>query len=88
MNAISHVLQAELDTFKKLLPTLSGDEGRYALVADDQLLGVYDTYGDAMQAGYAQRGLDPFLVKQIASVEVVANYTRHLHPTWPISASA
>lgn len=59
----------ELDTYHRLLPTLSGDEGRYALIAEDRLLGVYSAYLDALEAGYRARRLEPFLVKQISTFE-------------------
>jgi len=78
MNAVTHTLERELGTFRRILPTLSGEEGRFALIAGDELLGSYDTYADALQAGYAKRGLEPFLVKQIIAVEVAANFSRTL----------
>lgn len=81
MAAQPETLKHELETFKSLLSTtLAGEEGRYALVADSELLGVFDTYADALDAGYKERGLEPFLVKQVAAVELVANFTRHIKP--------
>jgi hypothetical protein len=73
-------LERELATYQRLLPTLGGEEGRYALIAGDELLGVFDTYPDALAAGYTARGLDPFLVKRISSVEVISYFTRDLRP--------
>lgn len=63
-------LRQELDTYNRLLPTLSGDEGRYTLIVEDRLLGVYTAYLDALEAGYRECGLKPFLVKQIATFEM------------------
>ena len=71
-------LARELATYAARLPELLSEEGKFALIAEDQLLGTYDTYGDALGVGYAKRGLAPFLVKQIASHEMVANFTRSL----------
>ena len=74
-------LSRELAAYQRLLPTLtSGSEGRFALIAGDELLGVFDTYPDALTAGYAARGLEPFLVKKISSVEVISYFTRDLRP--------
>lgn len=77
---------SDLEAFKALLPTLSVEEGRFALIAQGKLVDTFDTYGDAMKAGYEARGLKSFLVKQISTVEVVANFTRHIAPQWHISA--
>lgn len=63
-------LSQELATYNRLLPSLSGKEGRYALIAGERLLGDYGTYSDAIEAGYQARGLEPFLVKQIATFEI------------------
>ena len=73
-------LARELATYARQLAALSGDEGKFALIAGDEVLGVFDTYGDALTAGYQKRGLEPFLVKQISTVEIVANFTRNLQP--------
>jgi hypothetical protein len=73
-----YMLDREIETFYRLRPTLVKEEGRFAVIAGDMLLGVFDTYQDALTDGYKERGLDPFLVKQISSVEAVANFTRHL----------
>lgn len=71
-------LATELETFRKMLPELLDRKNRFALIAGTDLLGVYDTYGDALTAGYAERGLAPFLVKQIAMIDAVANFTRNI----------
>ncbi len=81
-----HPLPRELATSQKLLPSLIGDEGRFALIAGDDLLGVFDTYGDALTAGYKARGLDPFMVKQVAAHGTVANFTRDLFSACHTSA--
>lgn len=74
-------LSEELATYQRLLPTLAaGGEGRFALIAGDDVLGMFDTYPDALTAGYAARGLAPFLVKKISSVEVISSFPRDLRP--------
>lgn len=78
----------ELAAYQRLLPTLTAaGEGRFALIAGDELIGIFDTYPDALAAGYAARGLEPFLVKKISSVEVISYFTRDLRPTCLTSAT-
>jgi hypothetical protein len=75
--ATAMALEQELQTYQKLLHSeLATEEGRFALIAGDDLLGVFDSYNDALTAGYKERGLEPFLVKQVASVETVAYFSR------------
>jgi hypothetical protein len=83
---MSQPLTAEMVTYDRIRGSLTADEGRYAVIAGDSLIGVFDTYNDALTAGYAQRGLEPFLVKQISSVNVVANFTRSLTQACPTLA--
>ncbi len=72
-------LERELETYQKLLHgELAAEVGRYALITKDDLLGVFDSYNDALTAGYKECGLDPFLVKKIAAVETIAYFTRDL----------
>ena len=69
-------LKLELETYKRLLPTLSGQEGKFALIVGTELVGVFESYADAISAGYVRAGLKPFLVKKISSTEMVAYFTR------------
>ena len=71
-------LEKEKQTYKVKLPILLADEGKFALIKDDNVVGVFDTYADALQEGYRQFGVAPFLVKQIQSVETVQFFTRDL----------
>ena len=80
-------LEQELATYQRLLPTLIGDEGKFALIGGEDLLGTFDTYPDALKAGYAARGLEPFLVKKIATVESVCYFSRDVRPACHTSAA-
>lgn len=64
-------LEKELETYRKNLPLLLKDEGRFALVQGDAVSGIFDTYGDALDAGYAKFELRDFMVKKIETVEEV-----------------
>jgi hypothetical protein len=55
---------------------VSANDGRFVLIHDDQIVGTWDTYKDALTAGYQQFGLKPFLVKQIHSIERILSFTR------------
>jgi hypothetical protein len=75
-------LERELETYRRELPRLlaEGKAGRYAVVFQDTLAGVYDTFNDAMQAGYAQFDLNQFLVKKVQAIEEIRVFTRHIRP--------
>jgi hypothetical protein len=66
------ILESESDTYNRLLPELLASEGKFAVIAGDKLIGVFDTRGDALTCGYAVVGLTtPFLVQQIWAIEPV-----------------
>jgi hypothetical protein len=71
-------LTAELATYRAKLPELLADEGKFALVSGGDVLGVFDSYADALSQGYERVGLKPFLVKKIASFETAAYFTRDM----------
>jgi hypothetical protein len=74
-------LETELETFNSRLPQLKAEhEGKFALVHLDRLVDVFSSYEDAVKAGYAQFGLNPFLVKQIHSVEQAQFVSRLVDP--------
>jgi hypothetical protein len=71
-------LERELETYKKALPSLLAEVGRYVLVFEDQIDGTFESYADAIQSGYQKHGVKPFLVKRIATDETIAFFTREL----------
>ena len=72
-------LEKELATYERKLPELLAHEGKFVLVHGDEVHGLWDTYENALQAGYQQFGLTSFLVKRIQGVEQVLNFTRDVH---------
>ena len=74
----SDPLAQELATFEQLLPSLSAEEGRFAVITGKKLLGVYSAYEDALETGYKACGLNPFLVKEIVTSEVLPFIDRDL----------
>lgn len=73
-------LEKELQTYKNKLAELLANEGegKYALIHGEQLINVFGTYEDAIKEGYAKFKLEPFLVKQIESIESVHFVSRLL----------
>ncbi len=73
-------LEKELETYKRELPKLvASGQGKYVLIQDSIVVGVYDTYADAIQEGYGHFGVaKPFLVKQINALENVQFFTRDI----------
>lgn len=69
-------LDTELKAYKEKLPTLLGQIGKYALLKGSEVVGVYDTYEDALKFGYEKFQLEPFLVKRIAPAEQISYFTR------------
>lgn len=69
----------ELETFEaKKQELLAESEGKFVVIQGDQFAGVWDSYEDALRAGYERFKLVPFLVKQITQIEPVLNFTRNL----------
>jgi len=73
-------LERELATYKEKLSELiaNNNEGKFALVRGDQVVDVFGTYEDAIKEGYAKFGLEPFLVKQVQTIEQVHFVSRLL----------
>lgn len=73
-------LEKETQTYERELANLLQQEGKFALIHEDEVGGVYDTYEDALKGGYEKYGLGPFLVKRIQAVEQVQYFTRDIVP--------
>jgi hypothetical protein len=67
----------ELATYEREKSRLVAEsEGKYALIRGDVVVSVWDTYEDALKAGYSQFGLEPFLVKRIQGIDQIYFFTR------------
>ena len=72
-------LATELATYERHKTALVREhEGKYVLIHSEDIAGTWDTYQDALGAGYRQFGLEPFLVKQILGIDRVQYFTRDL----------
>jgi hypothetical protein len=72
-------LEAELKTYEEHKPELlARARGQYVLIKGSQVVETFTSEEDALKRGYQDFGNQPFLVKQIADVEVPANFTSFL----------
>jgi hypothetical protein len=75
----TELLAIELATYDRHKAELVGShEGKFVLIHGEEIAGIWDTYQDALAAGYKQFGLQPFFVKQILAIERVQFFTRDL----------
>jgi hypothetical protein len=73
-------LEKELATYQSKLSELKENEGKFVLIHGSDVIDVFGTYEDAVKEGYARFKLEPFLVKQIQSVEQVHFISRLIDP--------
>ena len=72
-------LKTEFETYEREKQRLVAEsEGKFVVIQGNHVAGVWDTYADALNAGYGNFGLTPFLVKQIEGIERVHSFTRDL----------
>ncbi len=72
---MAHSQQVEIQrnyaTFLDLLGKLLSDHaGRYVLLHDQQLAGVFDSPGEAARAGFAQFGHKPYSIQYVTDEPV------------------
>jgi hypothetical protein len=68
----------EIATYNKKLPELLGEVGKFIMIKGDEVIDIFETYNDAVKAGYERFKLEPFFVKQIAPAEQVQFFSRDL----------
>ena len=61
------LLATEIATFERELPRLlaEGHERRWAVVKGSDVISVWDTVNDALQAAHERLGLEPFLLREV-----------------------
>jgi hypothetical protein len=76
---MAQLLEREIQTYEKNRERLLGEaEGKFVLIRDDEIVGVYESKADAIAQAYRQFGNVPFLVKQILRIEVPQDYVSNL----------
>ena len=73
-------LANELATYRERFPELQAHEGKFVLIHDAEIGGIFETYADALKIGYEKYKLEPFLVKKISATEIAQFITRHVTP--------
>jgi len=74
-------LEKELEAFNSRLQELKAEhEGRFVLIHGDDIVDTFSSYDDAIKAGYSQFGLNPFLVKQVRTLEQAQFISRLVDP--------
>jgi hypothetical protein len=77
--SVVNELQDEIRTFEANRERLLGEAlGKYVLIHGDQILGIYDTEGDAIKEGYKEVGNVPFLVRRVVEVAVPERFVSNL----------
>ena len=64
--------QRDFETYRRQLPNLlqQGHAGKYALIKDDQVLGVWDTLDEALKAADERFGAEPAATFKINPLDV------------------
>ncbi len=76
---MADILSRELKAYEANFENLLGaNEGKYVLIHDDDVLGVFDNQMDAINRGYKELGNVPFLVKQVNKLEVPLSFVSNL----------
>jgi len=75
-------LDREIATYNRHLPELLGQQGKFVLIKGTEIAGTFDSYQDALTAGYQRFKLALFLVKQITPSERNAYFSRDLNTSW------
>jgi hypothetical protein len=77
---MSDILVIEEKTFDDKRAELLGKaRGKFVLVHDTEIAGIYESKADAVEQGYQRFGNVPFLVKQILDIDVMHNFvSNHL----------
>ncbi|MBM0105863.1 hypothetical protein JM946_14075 [Steroidobacter sp. S1-65] len=76
-------LKQEIATYKRQLPDLLGQQGKFVLIKGDEVAGTFESYQDAPTAGYQRFKLNSFLVKQITAVGRVSKHCKMKAPKYP-----
>jgi hypothetical protein len=76
-------LERELATYTREKGNLLAEEGKFVVIRNEKIIGIFTAYEDALQVGYEKCGLEDFLVKKIESVETVHWFTRVLDSPCP-----
>jgi len=59
---------------------VANHRGQFVLIKGQKVVEFYESYGDALAAGYDHFGLQPFFVKQVTEESNTVHFVRDLGP--------
>jgi hypothetical protein len=71
-------LETELTVYRARLVELLADKGKYVVIKNEEILGTYATFEQALEAGYGRYGPVSFLCKQIHPTEPILFFSHDL----------
>ena len=71
-----------MKTYRGRVGGLLEHTGKFVVISGSDVLGIFDSYADALKYGYGKIGLRPFLVKKIEAVETTQRHTRDVGFKW------
>ncbi len=77
--AQTKLLAQEIAVYKRKLPEWEGRDGKYVLIKGEDYHEFFSSYEDALKHGYEKFGLEPFLVKQVSTIESIHSISRLFH---------
>lgn len=73
---MTQILSAAITTYEQNRDDLLNTaEGKFVLIHDSHVMGLYESKMDAIADGYERFGNVPFLVKQVVNAEAPLNLT-------------
>ena len=76
---MADTLSRELKAYEANLESLlATHEGKYVLLHNDDVLGVFDSQMDAINRGYKELGNVPFLVKHVSKLDTPLSFVSNL----------
>ncbi|MCI0461643.1 MAG: hypothetical protein L0Z62_32230 [Gemmataceae bacterium] len=73
-------LEREIETYRRKLPELLADKGKFVVIHGEEVIGIFDAINDALRAGYERFLDEPFLVRAIQETEPILYTSRSLRP--------
>jgi hypothetical protein len=73
-------LEREIETYRRKLPELLVQKGKYVVIHHDEVVGTFDGLEDALRAGYERFNDEAFLVRQINDTEKVLVTSKGIRP--------
>ena len=72
------MLERENKAFEQVLPDLvKTDTGKFVLIKDDEVVGIYAAIVDALKYGYERFKNEPFFVRQILPTQQPLNFANN-----------